>query len=169
MTARVTDLERIIAQAFSKRERPLAVVPINCPPTTEYADAAFFEGKDWKDLVCSDLDKCFEAMSGFSPEAFCYFLPGVFCAGIRENRPNMIVNDGLITGLDRSNMPSSWDTFFAERWPRLTAAECEATQRWIMWLSEFNPPVISDHSLSRAFDTVTLLANLSSAIPLASR
>jgi hypothetical protein len=81
----------------------------------------------------------------------------------------MTVNDSLIQMLDRSNMPSSWDDFFLERWPRLDAAECEATQRWILWLVAANPPVIAEHSLSRAFDTINLIANQATAFPMASR
>jgi hypothetical protein len=69
--------------------------------------------------------------------------------------------------LDRSNTPSSWDDFFLERWPTLTPEECEATQRWLLWLADFDPPPIADASLSRAFDTVNLLASQKGATPLA--
>lgn len=63
----------------------------------------------------------------------------------------------------------SWDDFFRERWPQLTPRECEATQRWILWLEEFDPPPIEDASLSlsRAYDTIDLLAHQTGATRMA--
>jgi hypothetical protein len=165
----VTTLEDQIANGFAARKKPISVVRIGTPNTAEYDDARFFSEKSWQDINCADLDKHFDAIFAFCPEAFCYFLPGIFCAGIRENRPGLIVNDSLIGTLDRSNQPTSWDTFFLERWPKLIPSECYATQLWITWLSSFDPPIISNHSLSRAFDTITLISNRTSAIPMASR
>jgi hypothetical protein len=91
----------------------------------------------------------------------------IYVAGMREWRPDLLVNDALIIGLDRGNAPASWGDFFRERWPRLTPQECEATQRWILWLSEFDPPPIEDASLSRAYDTMDLLAHQTGATPIA--
>jgi len=158
-------IENQIGAGFARRVKPALVVAPGAPRTTEYNDAQFFLGKHWQQLNCADLEKYFDALFGFSSEAFCYFLPGIYCAGIRENRPDLMVNGSLITSLDRSNQLSSWDTFFLERWPTLTPAECHATQLWITWLSGFDPPVFSDTSLSRAFDTMTLISNQTSATP----
>jgi hypothetical protein len=154
----MNDIE-FIEKAFAKRERPQAVRDMSRPADEIYSDADAFAGKDWREVTCVLLEKHYNATSGLSPEAFCYYLPGIYVAGMREGRPDLLVNDTLIIGLDRGNAPASWDDFFRERWPRLTPQECEATQRWILWLSEFDPPPIEDASLSRAYDTMDLLAH----------
>jgi hypothetical protein len=156
-----------IEKAFAKRERPQTVRDMSRPADEIYSDADAFAGKDWREVTCALLEKHYNATSGFSPEAFCYYLPGIYVAGMREGRPDLLVNDALIIGLDRGNAPASWDDFFRERWPRLTPQECEATQRWILWLSEFDPPPIEDASLSRAYDTMDLLAHQTGATPIA--
>jgi hypothetical protein len=156
-----------IEQAFAARARPEQVRDMTRPADEMYGDADAFAGMDWRDVTCALLDKHFDAVHGFSPAAFCYYLPGIYSAGIREGRPDLLVNHSLITQLDRGNAPASWDDFFRERWPRLTPQECEATQRWILWLEEFDPPPIADASLSRAYDTVDLLAHQAGATPIA--
>ena len=156
-----------IEQAFAKRTRPEKVRDMTRPVDEIYGDADAFAGKDWREVTCAMLVEHYNATSGFSPEAFCYYLPGIYTAGMREGRPDLLVNDALIMGLDRGNAPGSWDNFFQERWPRLTPQECEATQRWILWLTQFEPPPIADASLSRACDTMDLLAHQSGATPIA--
>jgi len=158
---------QFIEQAFAWRSRPEIVRDMTRPTDEIYGDADAFVGLDWRDVTCALLEKHFEATSGFTPEAFCYYLPGIYIAGMSEGRPELLINDGLINSLDRGNAPASWDDFFLERWPRLKPQECEATQRWILWLAEIDPPVISDHSLSRAYDTIDLLANQAGATPIA--
>lgn len=155
-----------IAEAFRHREMPKSVVKDGYPETDEYEDAQKFLGKKWEDLKCNELEEYCAAMAGFTPEAFCYFLPGIFSSEIRENRPNLLINDTIINTLNRSNTPQSWDNFFAARWPNLNAAECEATQMWLLWLSDYGD--YEDIVLSRAFDTLNLLTNQKTAIPLAS-
>lgn len=156
-----------IEQAFVARVRPEQARDIQRSADEIYGDADAFAGMDWRDITCAMLDRHFESVHGFSPEAFCYYLPGIYSAGMRESRPDLLVNRSLIMTLDRGNAPASWDDFFRERWPRLTPQECEATQRWILWLAEFDPPPISDASLSRAYDTMDLLAHQAGATPIA--
>lgn len=158
-----------IENAFGRRARPARVVSAEHPPTEIYADAEAFAGKDWREITCQILDSHSDAVFGLLPEAFCYFLPGIFSAGIREARPDLLVNQSLIMTLDRGNSPASWDDFFRARWPKLTPAECEATQKWILWLEDFDPPPIEDASLSRAYDTMDLLARQDAAVPLAGK
>ena len=158
-----------IEDSFRHRSRPERVVSGDYSSTELHTDALVFSGMDWRELSCAALQRHADAVFGFSPEAFCYYLPGIFSAGIRENRPDLLVNGSLIMTLDRGNAPESWDDFFRARWPTLTSAECEATQKWILWLEEFEPPPIEDASLSRAFDTMDLLAHQSAAIPIAGR
>jgi hypothetical protein len=162
----VNDIQ-IIQQAFVRRVRPQIVRDPSRPANEIYGDADAFAGLDWRDVTCALLEKHSDATSGFSPEAFCYYLPGIYIAGMRERRPELLVNDALIYMLDRGNAPGSWDISFLERWPRLTPQECEATQHWILWLSGFDPPVISDSQLSRAYDTMDLLKHQASATPIA--
>lgn len=113
------------------------------------------------------LEKYFDAVIGFSPSAFCYFLPGILSAGIKEDRPNLLVNDTLVSMLDRGNSSASWDNFFAARWPMLSPQECEVVQRWILWLEQAVPPVIDEIALTRAFDTLDLLSKQNFATPIA--
>lgn len=158
-----------IRDAFSHRERPSVITIPGHSLTTEYEDADAFQGKAWIDVRCSDLDKHMDAVHGFSPQAFCYFLPGIYCAGIGEQRPDLLVNQALIGMLDRGNSPTSWDDFFSSRWPLLSRKECKASQSWVLWLADAAPSCFSDASLSRAFDTLELLSNSASAVPIASR
>lgn len=156
-----------IEAAFSASKPPNHLVEQDHPETDEYSDALAFQGKTWMETACSDWEQYPAAVFGFSPEAFCYYLPGIYSAGIRENRPDLLVNYSLIGMLNRSNTPSSWDDFFIPRWPQLTTGQCEATQKWLLWLVEFDPPPIEDVALSRSFETVSLLAAQKGATPLA--
>jgi hypothetical protein len=163
---KMSDLN-FIESAFAARLRPVRLRDVAQPADDVYGDADAFVGMDWRDITCAMLDRHYDAIYGFSPTAFFYFLPGIYSAGIREGRPDLLVNQGLIMTLDRGNAPASWDDFFRERWPKLTPPECEATQRWILWLEGFDPPPIADASLSRAYDTMELLAHQTAATPIA--
>jgi hypothetical protein len=158
-----------IETAFVQRPRPDHVIDSNAPPTELTTDALAFDRLDWRELNCAILEQRHDAVFGFSAASFCYFLPGIFSAGIRESRPDLLVNYSLITTLDRGNSPASWDDFFRARWPQLTPSECEATQRWILWLEEFDPPPMEDVVLTRAYDTLDILSNQNVATPLAGR
>jgi hypothetical protein len=158
-----------IDDSFRRRPRPERAVSGDYSSTELHLDALAFSGMDWRELSCAALQSHTDAVFGFSPEAFCYYLPGIPSAGIRVNRPDLLVNGSLIMTLDRGTAPESWDDLFRARWPTLASAECEATQKWILWLEEFEPPPIEDASLSRAFDTMDLLAHQSAAIPIAGR
>ena len=163
----MTETLNFIESAFALRARPDPIRDMSRPTDEIYGDADAFAGLDWREVTCALLERHFEAISGFLPGAFCYFLPGIYSAGIREGRPDLLVNQGLINMLDRGNAPASWDKLFQERWPSLSPRECEATQRWILWLAEFDPPPIEDVQLSRAYDTIDLLAHQAGATPIA--
>jgi len=145
---RQDELIRLITEAFSRRARPVLVVPEDHPPTDIYEDALFFRSMTSGELTCKDIATHSAATSGFSPEAFCYFLPGILVATIREDRPDLIGADGIIYQLDRSNMTSSWDDFFSKRWPMLSREECRAVQHWVLWLTEFKPPVFEECAIA---------------------
>lgn len=158
-----------IRSAFLHRRKPESAIRADAPNTDEYQDATAFNGRDWELISCGDLENYPAAVSGFSAEAFCYYLPGILSAGLREGRADLLVNSALIYMLDRGNGPSSWDDFFVERWGSLTKAECDAVQRWLLWLSESEPPEFNDDELARAFDTLNVISNREHAIPIASR
>jgi len=166
MAENTEELLTIIAEAFEGRVMPESVIEAGSPNTDNYEDAQKFAGKTWQQITCAEIQKYYDAIFGFSPEAFRYFLPGIYSAGIRENMPNLITNSALVGCLDRGNAPNSWDDFFAERWPQLTPKECEATQKWLLWLSDSGGH--EDIALSRAFDTLNILANQKGATPIAS-
>jgi hypothetical protein len=162
------NLLAFIEDAFSARQKPKSVVRSGGRALDEdEEDALAFADKTWQEVTCTDLAKHTSAVFHFTPEAFCYFLPGIYSAGIRESRANLLVNDALIGCLDRSNMPNSWDDFFAQRWPKLNVKECEATIHWLLWLAEFEGSSFGDARLSRSFDTVNLLIARHGATPLA--
>lgn len=147
----------LIEKAFSHRRMPTVFLVSGQLAAHECDDIMAFWGKPWSNVTGAQLEKHFEAISWFTPEAFCYYLPGIFSAGINEDKPWLIVNHSLISMLDRSPDPGLWDDFFLVRWPLLTAEECGATQEWILWLSSFENGSFSEDSLSRAFDTLDLL------------
>ncbi len=155
-----------IAASFKHRELPKVVVDEEGRETDIYQDARIFTGKRWTEVTCAELQEYSAAIFGFSPEAFCYFLPGIYTAGLREERPDLLMSNAIVGGLNRGNAPDTWDEFFAKRWPQLSPDECEATQKWLLWLSESGQ--FEDIVLSRAFDTLELLRNQKNAIPIAS-
>lgn len=158
-----------IENAFALRKLPKRVVDLAAPDTTEYNDARIFEGRTWRDLTCKDLDAHSDAVFGFTPEAFCYFLPGIFIAGISENRPELLVNASLIQMLDRTNVRSSWDEFFLLRWASLTSIECQAAQQWVLWLVDGPPLGLFEGSLDKALQTLQIIERQDVAVPFASR
>jgi hypothetical protein len=156
-----------IQRAFAHRGLPPLVVMPEEPPSEMYDDACHFQGRTWSSLTCDELNEHQDAVFGFTPEAFCYYLPGIIAAGIRENRPHLLINASLVTMLDRSNTPNSWDDFFAMRWPSLSVQECMAVDSWLRWLAELSPPVFAAHSIDRALGTLKLLIDRGKATPIA--
>ena len=149
--------ENQIEEAFRHRPTPTLFLVSEQLAAHECDDVMSFWGKPWTRVTGSQLEKHFDAIFWFTPEAFCYYLPGIFTAGIKENKPWLIVNHSLVNMLDRSPDPGSWDDFFVARWSQLTARECEATQAWILWLSSCEDDTYPQGSLARAFDTLELL------------
>lgn len=156
-TVRTVKTLRLIEEAFSHRPMPRLFLLSEQLAAHEHDDVMSFWGKPWSGVTGLQLEKHFDAIFWFTPEAFCYYLPGIFTAGITENKPWLIVNHSLVNMLDRSPDPVSWDDFFFARWSELTARECEATQAWILWLSSFEDGSYAESSLARAFDTLDLL------------
>ena len=148
----------IVEQAFAWRSRP--AWPLEAPALfpQEIAVLRWIWGLDWRDLDCHSIEANHDVVFLLPPEAFCFYLPGFICAGIRERRADLLVTTSLIQMLDRSPDSAAWDAFFAERWPLLTRPECNAVEAWIWWLSasgDDGRP--DDDSLTRSLGTVDLL------------
>ena len=152
------ELTRKIELAFVNRVRPLNVVPLKHAQTHEYEEALHFHEKNWQSLSATELNRYSDAIYSFTPLAFCYFLPGFLCAGIRENRTDLLVYSTLISMLDRSPSVPNWDTFFLERWTLLTATECAGLQDWTLWLAEQKDTAFDQDSLTRAYETLDILS-----------
>lgn len=147
----------LIEEAFNNRRMPMLFLLSEQLAPHERDDVMSFWGKPWSSVTGAQLEKHFDAIFWFTAEAFCYYLPGILSAGIREDNPSLLVNHSLVNMLDRSPDPSSWDDFFFARWSQLTERECEATQAWILWLSSCEGSCYSENALTRAFDTLELL------------
>lgn len=146
-----------ILESFAGRPKPSSATLALVPNTCEYEDAKFFEGKDWRDVDIESLKEHSDAVYGFAPEAFCYYLPGVMVASIKASNARLSVIDALIGSLDRSPNPDYWDEFFVARWPLLNEREVRAVQQWVLWLLEADPVYFESDALGRAMDTLDLL------------
>jgi hypothetical protein len=149
-------LNRIQA-AFETRNRPVVFTDSSELTATELADLETVIQLEWNEVTCTDWENYFDVISWFSPEAFCYYLAGIYKASIVEKQPNLIVITNIIGMLDRSPNIEWWDDFFLKRWPLLTQKECEATQEWILWLASFESLSVDLDSLERALQTIDLL------------
>jgi hypothetical protein len=145
--------------AFRDRTRPGILTMSDQLDAAEYADVMALSGKHWSEIDCTFLEKHFEVINWLSPKAFCYYLPGICCAGVKQNRPDLPIYSSIIGMLDRSPDPQNWDTFFVERWPLLNKVECEAMQEWVLWLSSEGGQYFYDNTVSRAFDTLEFVKN----------
>ncbi|MEZ5496154.1 MAG: hypothetical protein R3F25_04910 [Gammaproteobacteria bacterium] len=69
-------------------------------------------GKTWIEIDCEFLQVSYDIIFHLSPDAFHYYLPGICCAGLREDNKDLLVFHSIITMLDRSPVPEYWDDFF---------------------------------------------------------
>ena len=148
-----------IELAFKNRTKPKLFLLDNQIAEHEYQDIKDLINKHWSEIDCLWLEKHFEFINWLTPEAFCYYLPGILSASIKQREPELIVNHSIIQLLDRTLDINSWDEFFEKRFSMLNIEENKVVQEWLLWLSSFNEISISDSSLSRAFDTLDLLIN----------
>lgn len=128
-----------------------------------------FCGKSNREISCADLDSHPDCVFWFSPGAYLYYSPGIYAATISEGNNRILVISSIIKSLDRSNASGTRDGFFAKRWPLLNREECIATQKWLLWLSQFGDNSFDEISLGRAFDTIEIIAGQDSADPIAKR
>lgn len=148
-----------IEDAFSWRQMPAKLVTSGAEvDSEELAEANSFLGRPFQELTCKFLDAKFEFIYWITPEAFRYYLPGIMCAGIREARPELLVNFSIVRMLSRSTEEELFDDFFSGRWVGLRSKEYQACQEWLLWLSKDLDAEIGPE-ISRAFDLLEYLKN----------
>ncbi len=81
--------------AFSWRLMPERTVRQGHPPTDIYDDAQYFCGRRWESILPYELEHYYSAFSGFTNEAFRYYLPAVVNARVANIQPNLILFNGL--------------------------------------------------------------------------
>ncbi|MEK7899566.1 DUF6714 family protein [Burkholderia contaminans] len=153
----MSDLIFKIGEAFKLRKRPLILVGSNELTFDEIEEVRAVGVYSWEETTSDMWERYSAALSWFSPDAFCYYVPGVMVSCIRDNEPNLIAVSNLVSMLDRNPNPDWWDGFFMERWPLLTIQECNVLQEWLIWLSSAEKSSLSESSLERALETVVLL------------
>lgn len=146
-----------IKEAFANRAPPSVLTDSKQLSDVEYEEVTSFQGMRWQDVTFAQVEQYADAVFWFAPEAFCYYLPGIMSAGLRENRWDSNAYDALIGCLDRSPEPVYWDDFFLPRWPLLTAAEVDAVAAWVRWLEIVQPDAYHENTYGRVQDTLTLL------------
>jgi hypothetical protein len=67
---------RLIKEAFSHRCMPTLFLVSEEWAAHESDDVMSFWGKPWSCVTDSQLERHFDAIFWFTPEAFCYYLPG---------------------------------------------------------------------------------------------
>ncbi len=162
MTASVIAAKRALAlelieKAFAERRRPAVMSDSRQLSDVEYDEVMSFEGLDWREVDFDLVERSADAVFWFSPEAFCYYLPGLLAAGIEADRTDSNAYDALVGMLDHSPEPDYWDDFFRPRWTLLTALEIDAVAAWIDWLALKEPDVAGGDIRTRTQDTLTLL------------
>lgn len=158
------NLLELIRDAFSRRHMPRVLTSSAELSEDEYDEVMHFQGKDWSAITREEVETHYEVIFWFSPEAFCYYLPGIMSAGVRDSDTSLLAYRSLIGMLDRSPDPTNWDDFFLERWPLLSPPECEAVEKWIHWLASKEDINIFANIVSRALVTVELLKSGITAI-----
>ena len=150
----------VIERAFTWRQPPKNYISSFQLDENEIAEVLSYQGKDWRSFTCKQLQEKSDLFL-CSPEAFCYCLPGVMSAVIRENRPDLIMIDAIVNCLDRPPSRTNWDDYFLERWTKFTPEEYDAIEQFLGWLCEHDPndnPFNDMFTVSaRCVDTLNLL------------
>lgn len=150
-------LLKLISSSFEHRPIPSELTLSKQLTDDEYSEINSFQNKYWSEITCEQLDYFYDIIFWLSPEAFCFYLPGILSAGIKEDRTDLLIYSSILGMLDRSPNPAYWDNFFLERWPLLTESECKAVQDWVLWLASNEETVFYKNTLDRVLETLELL------------
>ena len=153
----------MIEQAFAWRQAPQFYISSSQLSPYEIADVLVYQRKDWRSFTCAQLRENFDFLSFCSPEAYCYCLPGVMSAVVRENRADLLIVGSILSCLDRPPSRTNWDGFFLECWIKFTLEEYDAIEQWLWWLCEHDSncdgPRLDDMltTVCRCVDTLNIL------------
>lgn len=147
----------LVRRAFDGRVRPSSATESSELTHDERAELEEMFRLDWRETTSAHWERLAEVVSWLSPEAFCYYLPGILIATLDEYRPNLIAAGSVLFMLDRTPSTDMWDDFFFARWTRLNREELEAVGAWVTWLSTLDNFMLDDTSLTRALLTIDLL------------
>jgi len=147
----------LIDSAFAGRGAPAVMTDSMQLSDVEYEEVMSFDRMGWEDVTFDQVQRDSDAVFWFAPEAFCYYLPGLLAASLRESRLDANACDSLIGMLDRSPEPAYWDDFFEPRWTLLSAPELDAVAAWLAWFEASEPDSFHDNTYDRARETLRLL------------
>jgi hypothetical protein len=147
----------LIEDHFSPRQPPSTITDSLQLTDVEYEEVTHFEGMDWHDIEFWQAESRADAIFWFSPQAFCYYLPGFLAAGLKSNRADSNAYDAIINMLDRSPEPAHWDEFFQPRWTLFSDLEIVAIEAWVRWFAKLYPDAFYANTYERVFDTLDLL------------
>ena len=152
----------MIEQAFAWRQAPQCYISSSSKLfPNEIEETLSYQGKDWRSFKRAQLQKNYNVLYYISPEAYCYCLPGVMSAVIRENQADLLMVDSILSCLDRPPRHTGWDDFFLPRWTKFTLEEYDAIEQWLWWLCEHdsNGGHFDDMltTVCRCIDTLNLL------------
>lgn len=146
-----------VAQSFAHRPPPTVITDSMQLTEGEFAEVMAFDGLHWQDVTLALVEQCPDVVFWFSPEAFCYYLPGLFSAGLRENRADLMAYDALLSTLDRSPVPAYWDDFVLPRLPLLSVEEVDAVSAWATWVEHVAGDDVYGNLHERVQTTLRLL------------
>jgi len=149
-------MKQQIASAFGLRQPPAKVTDITVNSTLR-DDAHHFAGLDWTRVTANDWRDYSDAFTGFSPEAFVYFLPSLLVLSLDRSNGPLVAADSLVSTLDTSGDPELWPDWLRERFGLLTTAELEAVRAWsTLYLADAEKGEGSE--FARVQNTVAMLA-----------
>ncbi len=147
----------LVTAAFADRPPPALLTDSQQLSDFEHDEVMVFDQMRWQDIELAHVEQAADAVFWFSPEAFCYYLPGFLLAGLRENDVGSNAFDSIIGCLDRSPEPDYWDDFFRPRFTRFTVPELDAILAWVCWMEMVQPDAFHDTTYQRVRDTLELL------------
>jgi hypothetical protein len=146
-----------VRAAFSQRTRPDKATESSDLTKDEHAALYEIFQRDWRETTAAEWERLFDVVSWLSPEAYCYYLPGIMLATIERNQPNLIASASVLFAIDRTPSIELWDDFFVARWTLFNREELEAIKAWIYWLSTFDDFMLDDTSQARILVNIDLL------------
>ena len=149
--------EKLINAAFADRMPPAILSDSKQLLEFEYDEVMLFDQMRWQDVEITHVEEAPDAVFWFSPEAFCYYLPGFLVAGLRENNVDSNAFDSIIGCLDRSPEPDNWDDFFRPRFAQFKTAELDGISAWVCWMEMMQPDTFHESTYQRVRDTLELL------------